>query len=532
MQEPSTDPPRDPSAVRWLWELPFVGGILAGMVLLWLRGSLFVLDGSVAGYHWPEWLHNAWHVVHGRWDRMSGFRKPLHGYLVGMTGEVLGYDDAATFVASASALVMLLSAGVLARTLAGPAAGGLAAFCLGAVPLVANAAHWGNGYPLLAASTGAALASAALLAARPGRWTLLLATTATIAALASEDRGLLVAPWVAGMVVIAWRSPTRPSAFLFLGALVLTVAVPPAIDAGLGHRAPFALSADEKRVAQKEVVHRWLQIEPDPDLVATCASVRLEDTLEPHFFSTPCARAVLHYNSTTIAPRATFFSGTALGLGILGWLFAVSRRQRTLGWTALATGGLAWVVFATATPMPHRYILQFAVPLVVIVPVAAGRIGRLAGNGWRGWALSTLLCFGTGWWGWNADPHDRRGPWQQSRGNWSASDWADDARLVRAHVPADEAILDCADHGINSAVLPDHVTGPAPFLSPNAGFCTDWVEDPTRFGAARRWISVSTTEGLFDSGKRTNIRLDILVAETSGWRLVAERPGLQLWVRD
>ncbi|HCH64094.1 MAG TPA: hypothetical protein DFR83_14920, partial [Deltaproteobacteria bacterium] len=242
MQDSSNGAPTSGARARWLWELPFVGGVLGGVALLWLRGGLFVFDGTVSGYHWPEWLHNAWHVVHARWDRMSGFRKPLHGYLVGMVGEVTGYDDSAILVASVSGMVMLLSAALIARVLAGPAAGGLAAFTLGAVPLVANATHWGNGYPLLAATTGAALAGSVLLATHPSRRALALATGTAIAALASEDRGVLVLPWVLGMTALALRDHRRPSVRWFALAALLVAVVPPAIDAGLGHRAPFALS--------------------------------------------------------------------------------------------------------------------------------------------------------------------------------------------------------------------------------------------------------------------------------------------------
>ena len=530
MQDSSTGAPSGDARQRWLCELPFVGGIVGGAGLLWLRGGLFVLDGTVSGYHWPEWLHNAWHVVHGRWDRMSGFRKPLHGYLVGMVGELTGYDDSAVLLASVSGVVMLLSAALIARVLAGPAAGGLAAVTLGAVPLAANAIHWGNGYPLLAASTGAALAGAVLLAAHPSRRTLALATTTAIAALASEDRGVLVLPWVMGMTALALRSRARPSMRWFLVAAFLVALVPPAIDVGLGHRAPFALSATEKRIAQKDVVYRWLQIEPDAELVSTCASIAQAETLEPAFFRTACARAVLAYNSRTVAPRATFFSGTAMVLGLLCWLLA-PRPRRALVWTGGLCGGAAWLFFASATPMPHRYILQFVVPLVIVVPVAAGRIGWIAGHGWRGWSVSTLVCIGVGVWGWMADPHDRNGLWQRTRGDWSKAEWAEEAALVRTHVPPDERVLDCLDHGINSAVLPDHVVGPAPFLTPDPGFCVDWIAHPTRFGAAPRWVVVGQGVEVFDSGARKKVRLDTLVAETERWTLAAEQAGVELWVR-
>jgi hypothetical protein len=521
-----------PPWARAVFEAPFLVGLLGGWVLLWLRGGLFVLDGTVQGYHWPEWLHNSWHVVHGRWDRMSGFRKPLHGYLQGMLGEAIGYDDAAIVVSSVSGLVMVAAAGLLGRVLGGPAAGGLAAFSLGAVPLVANSVHWGNGYPLLAATTGAALASAVLLAARPSRSALALVTLSHIGVLATEDRGVLVMPWLLAMSALAWRKSPAIPRFAWVVAAVAIGAIPPTIDYGLGHRAPFALTAEGKRKAQQEVVVRWLRIEPAPTLVETCKTIRQEETLVPAFFTTPCARAVLQYNSQTIAPKATFFSASALAAALLVWTAGPGRRRRKLVWAGVGTGGVAWLVFGAATPMPHRYILQFTVPLAVLVPVALGRIGQLAGRGWRGWGLATTLCAVALGFGWRADPHDRNGPWQRTRGDWSEAAWAQQAALVEQHVPADEAVLDCADHGINSALLPAHVTGPAPFLSPNAGFCIDWVTDPTRFGAARRWVVVSTTEALFDKGKRQRVRLDTEVARTDGWSKVDGSGDIQLWVRD
>ena len=509
-----------------------MGGVIGGLVQLWLRGALFVLDGSVTGYHWPEWLHNAWHVAHGRWDRMSGFRKPLHGYLVGMVGEAIGYADAAIIVSSVSATAMVVAAGVLGRVLAGPAAGGLAALSIGTVPLVANSAHWGTGYPLLAAGTGMALATSALFAARPGRHTGLAMVLGTSWALASEDRGMLVLPWVLAMAALAWPRTGRPRVLWWVLGAAFIAAVPPSVDHVLGHRAPFALSSEAKREAQKEVVFRWLRIEPAPEMVQTCAPIQVQDTLEPGFFQTPCAQAVLRYNSTSIAPKATFFSATALGIGVCMWGIGGAARRRRLVWAGLATGGLVWAGFAAATPMPHRYILQFVVPLAVVVPVGLGRVCTLAGPRVLGWVVSLVVCGAAGAWTFMEDPHDRDGSWQQVRGDWSEPHWVDQTAAVRAQVPANEAVLDCADHGINSALLPENVVGPAPFLSPNTGFCRDWVSDPTRFGAARRWVVVSTTEGLFDSGRKETVYLDRLVAETAGWTHVVTSSDVALWTRE
>lgn len=522
-----------PSLGAWIWELPWVVGVLGGLALLWLRGALLVLDGSVSGYHWPEWLHNGWHVVHGRWDRMSGFRKPLHGYLVGMLGEGLGYADAAILVSSLSGVVVVVSAGVVGRVLGGPAAGGLAALTVGGVPLVANATHWGTGYPMLAAATGAAMAAAVGFAARPSRGLLAAVAVCTTWALATEDRGVLVVPWVVGMV--SWGALRSRRVGWWAGGLALatTLLAPPLLDHALGHRPPFALSTEAKRQAQKEVVHRWLRIEPAPDLVRACREVREAETLEPRFFTTRCARAVLAYNSTTIAPKATVWPVGWLGVALGVWgLGGRVRRHRWLVWTGAATAGGAWLLFAAATPMPHRYILQFVVPLAVVVPVALGRVGGGLRRDWGGWAVSCGLCLAAGGWAWWADPHDRSGTWQRSRGDWSEARWADDAALVAAHVPDDEAVLDCADHGVNSALLPAHVTGPAPFLAPDAGFCRDWVTDATRFGAARRWVTVSTTTALFDKGRKERLELDALLAATSGWRRVDGTEGFELWVRD
>ena len=511
-----------------LWELPLVVGLVAGGVLTWLRGGLFVLDRTPAGYHWNNWLHNAWYVVNGPPSKLDGFRKPLFGYLAGTLGEAIGYADAGIVMGSAAVAGMLVAAGLLGRALGGPAAGGVAALGLGATPLVQNAAHWATGYPLLAAGTGLSLAFAALFAVVPRR-SLLVATAASVVlALASEDRGLMVLPVVVGLVAVGMRrAPGKWRMALLLGVGVAVA--PPAIDHALDFRAPVAMSMAEKRQAQKGVVHRWLQIEQDRTLVAACSLVHAHQTLEPAFFTTRCAREVLRFNSWRVGPRATMFPAAwLLGCAAL-WFVGGRRRGRQATLVAGVLGGGTWLVFAAATPMPHRYILQFVVPLAVVVPVASARLAGVVGRGWWGWAAQLLVCGLLVRGAWIADPHLRDSETERKRGDWSASTWADDAAMVRRTVPESDLYLDCSGHAVNTALLPAHLYSRRPILNPAADFCRQWVTDVRLSGDRPRWLSVSTTTALKDPQTRERVRVDRLVAQQPGWSYVASNEDFQLW---
>lgn len=514
---------------RLLWELPLAVGVALGLLQTWLQGALFVLDGEASGYHWNTWLHNAWYVVHGPARKMDGFRRPLYGFLTGTLGEVMGYADAGILVASLSVTAMVVSAGLLARSLAGPAAGGLAAAAVGATPLVHNAAHWATGYPLLAAGTGLSLAGAGLFAVHPRAWVLVASSLGVVIALAAEDRGLMVLPVVVGLVAVGLAS--RRSLWPLALAMALFVAVAPTtIDRSLDFAPPIALTMEQKRLAQKGVVHRWLQIERDRALVATCSQIRASEPLEPAFFTTPCAAAVLRYNSQTVGPGATPFAASWLGWCALLWFVGGRRPGRRATLVAGGLGGLTWLAFAAATPMPHRYILQFVVPLVVVVPVAGARLAGIVGRGWWGWLLQLGVCAALGHQAWVSDPHQRASETQKKRGDWSEPEWADSARLVQQTVPQDALYLDCSGHAVNSALLPHHLFSRGPIMNPSAEFCTQWVTDRTLSGTRPRWLSVNTETPLLAPQTREKVRVDRLVAAEPGWSYVASQEAFQLWV--
>ncbi|HCH64434.1 MAG: hypothetical protein CL927_06960 [Deltaproteobacteria bacterium] len=505
-----------------------VGGAL-GLFLGWLRGELFVLDQTVAGYHWDSWLNNAWFVAHGHFERMDGFRKPLFGFLVGSLGESMGYADASIILSSVAVVVMIMAGGLLARVLGGPAAGGLAAFAVGASPLVQNAAHWATGYPLLAAGTALALALAAAYAVHGLRWTALAAGLATILALSVEDRGLLVLPMVLGLLALGLLRKARHWP-LVLGLVVAVAAVPPAIDHSLGHRAPNALSLAEKRSIQQAVVHRWLSIERDQNLVAACTHIQADQTLQASFYTTRCAREVLRYNSRTIGPGTTLFPAAwVLICAVLWWVGGPLRgRREALAMGALA--GVTWLLFAAATPMPHRYILQFAVPLAVVVPVATTRLAGMLQSGWAGWMLKLVVCLVLSGAAWLLDPYERDSITQRTRGDWSSAEWARDAQIVRDTIPDGEQYLDCSGHAVNSALLPEHLYLRRPVMNPSADLCLQWVTDRNLSGSRPRWLSVSPSQTLRAPQTREKVRIDELVAKTDGWSYVSSKLNFQLWV--
>lgn len=526
----------------WWWralaELPLLAGVVGALGLLWLRGALFVLDGRVAGYYWNAWMHNGWHVVHGQWEKLGGFRKPFHGLVAAGLGEWVGYADAAVLVGSASMVAVVLGSAVTVRVLGGPAMGGLAALLTGASTLACSACHWGTGYPLLAAGTSLALAAGVVFAARPAVWSWGMVVGATLLALVAEDRGVLVLPTVACLAVVGAVTASRSAGgrrFLGLGLGVLGVLVcvlgPPAVDYALGYRAPIKMSAAKKREAQKDVVHRWLQIEDDAELRQRCATTRRDDTLEPAFFTTDCARAVLKHNAAHKAPRSTPLPGWALALGLGAVLLGGGRRKRWATWGLVVPSVATIGAFSASTVMPPRYVLQFVGPLCLVLPLGLGRLlswvpRRFAG---LGQGAAVLLAVGVAVWAWTADVHGRDQGSVRRWGDWSEAQWALDAALVREHVPVAEAFLDCADHAVNTALLPDHVFSLSPFLAPDAGFCRQWVTEGTMFGPGRRWVSAEPRGKLFDQGRREEVRVDLLVRQTAGWRLVDRREGFELW---
>lgn len=504
-------------------------GVALGLWLTWLRGGLFVFDEVIAGYHWDSWLNNAWFVAHGAHERMDGFRKPLFGYLVGTLGEDMGYANASIVLGSLSVLAMVLAGGLLGRVLGGPAAGGVAAFAVGASPLVQNAAHWATGYPMLSAATALAVALAVTYAVHYRRWVAVLAGLAGILALSIEDRGILALPVVLGLFALVARRKRHHWAVL-AGVVVMLAAVPPTVHYGLGHHKTKNLSMAEKRSIQQAVVHRWLNIERDQRLVVACAHIEPHQTLRASFYATRCAREVLRYNSRTIGPGTTPFPAEwILGAAAL-WFVGGPRRRRRQTVAVGVLGGLTWVLFAASTPMPHRYILQFAVPLAVLVPVASARLAARLATGWVGWGLQLAVCGLLAGYSWQLDPYERDSNTQRTRGDWSSDEWALDARMVRDTVPEDDLYLDCSGHAVNSALLPEHLLHRLPVMNPSADLCIQWVTDRNLSGSRPRWLSVSPSQTLRAPQTREPIRIDTLVASTEGWSYVSSKLYFQLWV--
>jgi len=515
-----------PTRFRWhrlLWELPLIIGVSAGLLLAWLRGRIFVLDGHIAGYHWDEWLRNAYYIMHSHWNITSSFRKPFHGWLVGFPGDFIGYVDAAVLVSSVAVTLIVLSAGLLARVLGGPAAGGLAAFAVAAVPLVQNAAHWGTGYPMLAALTGTCLALAVAFAMRPHHGTVLALVVAIFLALTIEDRGAVVAAVVLPCMLLGLLRARRWSllATAVLG-IAIAVSLPKEVNKRLGQVAPRVMSMEQKREHQKRVVSRWTRIERDTNLQTACENTEIDEFLEPPFFTTECARAVFRFNTVGTAPGATFFASSWLAAG--GLLWVLGGRRRWLVWTVGASGGAAWLLLATATPMPHRYILQFVVPLAVVVPV--GLSGLIRQDRWAGWIVTTLGALAVAWSGWQADPYEMDQARSKTRGDWSPDWWATQTALVRQTVPVDEVLLDCSWNRHTTALLPDFVVeGEAPFDPTSAAACQSFMQRTD----GPLWLLVDQDTTIPQAGSEPPLDPSTLMRGSENWTLAARKGAFEIW---
>ncbi|MBK7756629.1 MAG: hypothetical protein IPI35_09535 [Deltaproteobacteria bacterium] len=470
-----------------LAELPTALAVLGAWALLWRDGRAFVLDEQLGGYRWPDYLFNAWMVGLGEAERYDSFRRPLHGFLVSVTGGWLGsVPNAAILWGGLSMAAVALSAGVLGRALGGRFAGALAALLVASVAPNLEAARAGNLYPLLAATSALALASAAALA----RWPSLplAALTGALAGVsyATDDRGVMMLPGCVGLVLLgAWRAEGLPKK-LGVAALALALALPigQRLKTGFGQLPFKELSVEQKRVIQQDVVARYIQNSRDPELISTCASVPNTRLLTAEFVRDPCAAATLKHNLTD-PMRRHLPLGLTLGLGLLPLaLLPAGRRLGGVfeGLCGVIVPALGFGALLLFTPMPDRYLLQLSVlaaagPAIGLARLMEGlgaTLRALIGERlppWIGEALGAVSLVGLGLWAAQADPADRHSP-SATQLDAAYTSWNQAAKAARAVVQPGDTLLDCAGHSVNIALLPQ-VT----WTGPLANLWQDTVQD-------------------------------------------------------
>ena len=483
---------------------PLVAGLLIGWLLLWWHGSAFVLSDDFSGYGWPGYVINAWSAYHRVDAGYDAFRQPLHGWLLGGLGELLGsYPHAAVVLSSASAGALVLSAGLIAGRLAGPWAGGLAAATL---PMVANNAHAAtaaNHYPLQSGLAGLGVATA-LLATDPARRGWLAGLAGLIAGLAIAVDGRMALFAAVGAVLLL--ASARPLRILWF---VLLLGVGPRLGDRLVLPSQPMMSVEMALTLQRPVLLRWARDSRDPELVAACADEPPDALPSLAGLQTPCARAMFRYNRLRIFPRqAPFGLPITAGALLLGLIPLGLRSRRLDGLAALWLLGAVTPLLVQGlwVPYPDRYLLPWAVSVATIVPIALARLplGRLA----------PLAFVAAGLWVWEADPTTRAEPLLHQRSEVYIR--RREARPIVQRRIGDAPFLDCSGLFVSVSLLPRLTTPRPPMFKVDPRRCAGWLADAEP-GA---WLA---TRGAADALSQA--------ARSAGWTQAYTSRDLLLWQR-
>lgn len=520
----NTVPPL-PKASRWRAlgrELPLWAGMVLGLGALWWRGHAFVLDRDLRGYHWPEYLVQAWRIREGTFDTDAGFRKSLYPAVLQAIGEVVGYADAAVILGSIGAALCVVSAGLLARSLADAPTGGLAALGVGLVPLVAQSSHWATSYPVSAGTIGLGLAASAAFARWPSGRTALLPGLCTGLALAVDDRGALVVP-MAAMGVVLGVVRGRGAAWLAVPVLVLSPLLPAGLEQLLGYVPELFGGVGGRLDAQRAVASRWAQISGRPGLQLPCADTPVHAWMRPSFFPSACGQAVLMDNRAWALPRALGVPLAWVWVGLLGWWVPWPKRERWVS-AAAVLGAIVGpvVLFAALTPLPARYLVQLVVPLGVVLPVGLARVcARLPRPVW--WTVAVAMAVGLT----QASPDAVGTLGLGDIGEWSPDAWVGDHDALRAQLQDGDVVLDCSDHGAAVALLPHHVVPGSNLLEADVGLCQGWAQGTVAVPSGA-WILTDPTRGLGVAGTHNRVVVHALVND-GVWEARVRRRGFVAW---
>jgi len=377
--------PGPPGSVRsrLLFESPLLLGLALALALLWQRSELFVITDYPMGLDWSEYFLAAWDVVHRVGHNYPSYRQPLYPAFLGSLGEIVGYGAAASTISSAATVTLVISAGVAARALANPWAGGLAALSVPFVAPTIAAVGAANFYPALAAATAAAIAASLCAARWPNAGWYLLAGLSAGVAWGIDLRGLLVLPSALLLGFIGLTRVPRPaSRWLVAGAFVASVLI-----MGPGSQRLLRVRSYEPpqsnlstQVNNNDVLVRGTGgdqgITWAPDgVVDACKDSPSRSRFGPATAFDRCGRAIMEVNAETLAGIAPF--GGWITLLCIPLLLVPIRRQwgrfgATLAWLAVPAAFLllffGWIV------VPYRYMAQIAGPLAAIVPVAIARL--------------------------------------------------------------------------------------------------------------------------------------------------------------
>ncbi len=482
-------------------ELPLAVGVGAGWVWAWSSGRAWVLDGVLEGYRWPDYLYNAWMVGLGLGGKYDPFRNPLHAALLNALGTTLGsFPDAAVVISSAAVALAVLGAGLLARALGGPWAGGAAALVVPLAQPMAEASRWANLYPLLAGASALSVGLTAAALRWPGVSTVALAGLGGGLVWAVDPRGVPFALLAATGVGLGaarrsggWRGQL---AALLVGGAGLGLG--PAVDEGFGMMPGRHVDAAEYLDEQRIVVWSWMGNQGDAAMADACADASPELVFTAALWRSPCGAAVVRHNLRYALRRQVALPLWLVAAGGLCLLVPGARGRRDMVDGLLVAGGVFGVaaVGVLTLPLVERYALQLAAPLGAIGCAGLARIATLRGGTWRGAGVAVALV-ALAW----VDRGERARVSATGPSTWTGEmyRWNHVARFVDGALPEGAAFLDCAACSVNLALLPrttfwwqppalwqERVDGDV------ATTCAGWIEEPP---ARRAYVGVSGALG-------------------------------------
>ncbi len=489
-QDDGTTQGASPSSVkrgrRWLRETPLFLGILIGLGLVLTGGDAFRLNVPPTGFDWREYLQGAWMVVHRIDVGFGQYRSPLYPGLLGWAGEYLGYVPAAVLLSSIGISLMVIGTGIAARLLANPWAGGLAALSAGMVQPITSTTNWVSAYPVMSGLVAATLAAGTLCARKTTYVRVATAGISAGLAWAMDERNLAIFVGVGLLVWLGSHGVSTSRRLLFVGIFGLCGAVGLVVEAHLAlcKQAP----ASERYPRERAGILEEIQNAGQPELSAACAREPRHEMPNLAGVLRPCARALGRHNVhslDSIFPFGTTWTLLALPLTLLPR--GRGRRGTLEGLLVFGPPALVLVAMALWMIVPLRYVVPFAAPMAMVVPVAVAGVvellcpARLSRVVMATVALGLVVPLGTR----QKDGTPRKlDPETQVLGDMLAA--------IRRQVPPDEMLVDCSSAGIQEALLPARHGAPPSTLGVDPIYCRRYVAGEEGRGA-RRWVVTRAT---------------------------------------